>query len=137
MGVFSARNERFLLTCMFAVFLVYAVYYFAIYHLYLETDNFSDDVWDAVAVRDTVFNLILFFLSGFYFRSCGSGRKATFDFLLFYGFTYPLSFLYCSFRYKMFLKGAALIFFWMVAYLVPFWTWYLVSTWTYWGYESP
>ncbi len=136
MGVFNVKNERFLLTCMFAVFLVYAAYYSTIYYLYLNTDDFPEAVWDTVAIRAVVFIFIMVVLSGFYFRSCGSGRKGTFDFLLFYYFTVPLSLLYCSYRYKGFLRGTALIIFWIIAFFVPQWTWYLVSTWTYWGYES-
>lgn len=137
MGVFNARNERFLLYCMLALFLLYTAYNLTVYYIYLHTDDFPDELWDASVRTDYLFLVFMVVLSGFYFRSCGAGSKISFDFMLFYYCTVPLSLFYCSYRYKGFFKGTALIIFWITTYLVPYWTWYLVTTWTYWGYESP
>lgn len=137
MAVFNARNERFLLICMVAVFALFSLYFLAVYSLYYSGAEISEDFWRRVENKTELFGYAMLMLSCFYFYSCGSGRKATFDFPMFYFFIQPLALFYCSFRYKGFVKGLALIFFWVLAFYIPFWTQYLVYTWTYWGYESP
>ena len=75
-------------------------------------------------------------LGAYYFRCSGLGRQASFDFLIFFSILYPLTFFYASLRQKKLIFGFLLIIFWVIAYMIPEWTWYLVSTWTYWDYES-
>lgn len=137
MAVFNARNERFLLCCMVVAFVIQTAYYFYAYFLYLNSDDFPEEALVWVENKTELYGYVMLLLSCFYFFSCGSGRKSTFDFPIFYFFIQPLSLFYCSFRYKGFLKGLALILFWVIAFSAPFWTGYLVYTWTYWNYESP
>lgn len=137
MAVFSAKNERFFLYCMWAVFFLYAAYYATAYYIYLNSEELSEQFLQKFEQKDLIFTTSMVVLSGFYFYSFSEKRKATFDFLLFYYIIFPVTMPYFAFRHKGFLKGAALIIFWITTYMVPYWTWYLLYTWTYWGYESP
>lgn len=138
MGVFSARNERFLLTCMFAVVAIHVLHYSVVYYYFITSLWFPNSALKILASKAVLFEIVFAFLCAYYVRCAGYGRKASFDYIfLFFTFAYPLPLFYAAFRYKGLFKGALLIIFWITAFLVPFWTWYLVSTWTYWGYESP
>lgn len=137
MAVFNAKNQRFLLCCMIAVLVLYILYMLTVYSIYYNSEEFSEDLWKRVDDRSELFGYVMMILSCLYFYSCGSGRKATLDFPMFYSFVYPFNAFYCAFRYKGLFKGLVLIIFWIVAFLVPLWTDYLVYTWTYWNYESP
>lgn len=137
MGIFSARNERFLLYCMFAVVAIHVLHYSVVYYYYITSLWFPNSALKTLESKAALFEMVFAFLCAYYVRCAGYGRKASFDYIfLFFIFIYPLQFFYAAFRYKGLFKGIALIIFWITAFLVPFWTWYLVSTWTYWGYES-
>lgn len=45
MGVFDARNERFLLICMVALLVIQTVYYLSAYFLYVNFDDFPEEAW--------------------------------------------------------------------------------------------
>ena len=137
MAVFNARNERFLLSCMVAVSMIFSLYYVAVSLIYYNGIDVSADSWRRVDNKSELFGYTMLLLSCYYFYSCGSGRRATFDFPFFYFFALPFNLFYCSFRYKGFVKGLGLALFWITAYSVPIWADYLVYTWTYWNYESP